>query len=416
MAARWSTAVSRALLTALLWSSASLCLSPASARAQYWAGRLPTVRYVEKTTNHGKDPRDGAARQAAAYTVLRDFIETGAGMHAADAARVPQQIAARYRDYAAAAERAVARAKLSPADVQIYVDDFVFRQGVVSEYFAPSDRASYLRQQLQKRSVGTAAGSPAEPTTVDPALAREQLGAVYARLNPDARRMLERGAWIVGVPLALLALIGGLTLLRELTGSFGLRGMASPQLRAGWGAYPIRTFTGVLADSQRGSAFLRNSEGRERPLPAVRVQTTEARAGHVLSVAWAERGSRAVGGDLLVRNHTTDRVTFNDNALRTLLRARAGLHALLIVAALAFLGWALLGPLAYMLSVRSLNVQQLTTPAVIGGLAALAAAPFAAAIVRAVLARTRVATCKRELRQRVLPLLDDAADELQRAA
>jgi hypothetical protein len=392
----------RGSAVALACALALLAALPERGSAQFWSSRLPATHFVDKT-NEGSDPRDTAARQAAAYEILRDFVETGAGKHEPDAASMPAMVVPRMREYRKAYARAISAAKLTTADVARYVDDYTFRQDVVTKYFAASDRESYLRQQWAKRT----RGSGLETTDMDQAVADEQLSALYAKITPDAKQFIERRLPLLALPLALLFVIGVLSLLRDATATFGIRGMTTPRLVAGWTSYDIKEFTGTLEDASGHTAFLRDREGREHALPATRLNRVAARPGHVLSAVWAQRTSseKAKPIELLIQNHTTEQLAYDDERLSALLKPKAWFYWTLLIGALAFVGWAAVGPIVYMLGTRTINAELLATSLVKTALASIVLVPLAGAIWRGFATRARVARCKRAIGDRILPNL-----------
>jgi hypothetical protein len=395
---------SRALCMAgALATCAALVALPTPALGQWWFSRLPTTYYVEQT-NQGSDARDSAARQAAAYAVLRDYIESNAGANEPSPDKVRPDTQRRFQEYAAAQNRLIARANLTDADI--------FRQALITAHFSGPDRVNYLKRQLRDR----VPGGGKDTAKVDRVLVEQQLRTLFAMVPADTKQTIKIIVLAVGAPMLLAFVLGLIALARELTGAYGLRGGGSPRLAIGWKELPLRTFTGAVARSDRGAAFLRSAEGREHAVAAPLAASVAARDGHVLSAIWSLNKDGAPNRDLVVRNHTTDQVFYDSAVLRSLLEPRAAIHGAAWPAALAFLVWNALGPFVYMLATRSPSFEPLWTPAVKASLAAVVLTPVVVSIWRAYTASSRVARCKSDLKGRVLSSLDLDADDLRPAA
>jgi hypothetical protein len=107
-----------------------------------WVGQLPLANVVAASV-HGTDDRDTAARQAAAFKVLCDYIEMRSGQSEFSLDRMPPGAAARFREYKSARGDAQTRGKLSSMLEDRYALSAQFRDSVLSQHLSAESKSAY---------------------------------------------------------------------------------------------------------------------------------------------------------------------------------------------------------------------------------------------------------------------------------
>lgn len=439
---------SRLLMLATLGLFAA---APLQAAAPVFLAEMPEAGRVVKDMQ-GNGERDNAARVHSTLYIMAGMVE---GL-AHGTRKSSQEAAALAAEYRTTAERLYETEKAGyPSDCQNdncdryklarcayeYTMSAELRREILSRYFSPGWQQQYgpvlarnagtlWRDALdlpqdQRSAVDFSGNADCTDTSIvgrwwEASTAALGLGDIRQQTVLDQLPENERSvAYKAYAGLLLLTLFGFARELRP----FRLSPDDPFRLHAGYSHYILHTATGmVLSPTKdiekeitvhgdgRGRVhstshtvihdqfFIRNAQSHETEVKLRNVDLA-LRAGHDFSAVWAIKRGKKFGNYFLLRNHTTNRADFLDHALKEMLtphRWPALMLTLLI----------LMTALVYSPAARDLE----------GGggwmLARLGLAILVGyAVFRALLARWRQRQVRKEIKSRVIPILDQRAME-----
>jgi hypothetical protein len=299
-------------------------------------------------------------------------------------------------------------------------------QFVLGKFFSPAWQANY-RAVMQRDQRQTAAHELQQGQPPSRASLELLFHDLLARFGIGGTEFLLFG---VGLPLGLLAL----GVAREMR-RFGLDERDPFTLNAGWTTYALNTTTGTVLSPTKsrevqthvsggGPAYVSHGVVYSQPITSTTTTTIHdqffihdpgqnrerafklqnvdiaLREGHAMSVAWGIKKGKNSGYNFLFRNHTTRRTDFIDGAIRGMIRPHAWLVLPVTVLAPSAWGLWLRSGVSPSRSYEDLGVSLMV--AVVATFAGFF-------IVRAIITRIRAARLKREISERLLPVLDQRA-------
>jgi len=316
-----------------------------------------------------------------------------------------------------------------------YEVDKAFRNELLDRFFSPAWKSNYLAI-VAPNEKKVAARQQAAAAQQQAAAQQKSETARWEAAAAEVRET-ERNRLIVSliIPLLLLALV----LARE-TRPFGMDDSDPFTIRSGWKSYKVYSSTGTVLSPTKSRVvsthvsgggsqpvstststsihdqfFIREANGFERALQLTNVDIA-LREGHQVSAVWGIRRGKESGSYFLFRNHSTRNVDFVDSVLGGMMRPHVWPVLPLIFTSLVvgflhvdtWLSFLFLHPGATQTpqGLRGFYGELLLTAA-----ATLVAVSMGFFIACAIVRNLRVRRLKRQMADKLLPILDQRATE-----
>ncbi len=315
---------------------------------------------------HGSDSLDTAARQRVALEILSSIVEEFARHEGLNLRLTPEEMELNGRYRRASGEIISATYHtLDPNDQQKndanspraewnqlcnqYRRNETFIRKLLERYLSPRNRDRYL-EILRPYLVSYHAAQAAQKAQQDKVVP----AAACCTALPAGS---SSGIWLDFGAIALLLFAFGLV--RE-TRPFGLDDSDPFTIRSGWSTYKVYSSTGtvfsptksrVVRTSVSGGGsqpvstststsiydqfFIREADGSERPVQLTNVNVA-LREGHQVSAVWAIGKGKKSGSYLLFRNHSTRNVDLINGVLESMMRPSRWLVLPLLLLSLVF--------------------------------------------------------------------------------